>query len=984
MQALRGLTPVAWAGFDADWYLATYPSAREALGEPNAQAVLYFYLQHGRRLGHSPNIFFDESWYVRSYPDAATAIRRGEAASGFDHYCRAGFRGRSPHWLFDEALYRRNYPKISDAVLQAADLVNGYDHYLRHGAREGRIGHWLFDPAVYRARLDPDAAQEAGAAGPFRHYLEHIASTRPELPTSPYFDPVWYLSGYPDVADAIAARQWQSALHHYLGNDTPTAFDPLPQFCEAYYLDRHGGAAGAVAVGEYRNGYHHFLDRGRFALAAPSADIDLSYYARLPAVRADLRQGRAPDGFTHYLTIGLPQGRPPVPPPEEQVSEAQGRTLFRRKAENLLPMFARAPLSFACSAEEAEVTVVMPVRRDLAATLAALGALRQAHPGAIELIMVDAGRHIETSQIERFVEGAWLLRLDVEIGVAASRNAGLHNAGAEVVLFLGNEVEVAPGALAAALRRLSSDPAIGAVGGRIIAADGRLRDAGGRIEPDGAIEFVGAGASPLAPEINFVRDVAFCSSSFLLARTSALAEIGGFDAEFATTGYANADLGARLLQIGHRIVYDNAVSVYDHSPAEIDEAAIAADRAVFAEKHANWLGTGTGIAAKRRLLFVESMVPSRMLGSGFVRSNDIVRAIASLGWSVTVFPLRDCTFDLASQYRDLPDTVELMHDRTIDDLPGFLKERAGQFDAVWVARTHNFDKIAELLDSATGSNRPPRIILDTEAIVTLRDAQHAALTNPDAAFYLDTALAREFANARRCQVIVAVNPDESEHLLGLGHRNVKVVGHTRTTTPTPRGFAERAGLLFVGAIREQDSPNYDALCWFEEAVLPLIEEALGWEARLTVTGDLGEGVSLDRFRDHQRITLCAMVPDLVPLYDSHRLFVAPTRYAAGIPYKCYEAASYGLPIVATDLLARQMGWDNGLDLVAVDHRDPARFAREVVALYRDPERWQSLRENALDRLLAENSAEGYAEAVGAVLGDTAGTPRLHLASVSTL
>ena len=207
MQALRGQTAIAWAAFDADWYLAAYPTVRDALDDTSPDEVLYFYLQQGRRLRHSPNILFDEAWYVRAYPDAAVAIRRGEAASGFDHYCRAGFRERSPHWLFDEALYRRNYPQMSDEVLQDAGLVNGYDHYLRHGAREGRIGHWLFDLAVYHGQLDPDAAREAEAVGPFRHYLERIAAGHPEAATTPYFDPAWYRERYPQVSEAIAARQ---------------------------------------------------------------------------------------------------------------------------------------------------------------------------------------------------------------------------------------------------------------------------------------------------------------------------------------------------------------------------------------------------------------------------------------------------------------------------------------------------------------------------------------------------------------------------------------------------------------------------------------------------------------------------------------------------------------------------------------------------------------------------------------------------------
>ena len=82
-----------------------------------------------------------------------------------------------------------------------------------------------------------------------------------------------------------------------------------------------------------------------------------------------------------------------------------------------------------------------------------------------------------------------------------------------------------------------------------------------------------------------------------------------------------------------------------------------------------------------------------------------------------------------------------------------------------------------------------------------------------------------------------------------------------------RGFTQRAGLLFVGAIHTLDSPNYDGLGWLVDQVLPLIERALQWEARLTVVGYTGEEVSLDRFRHHPRVTLLGAVVHTECLYD---------------------------------------------------------------------------------------------------------------------
>jgi O-antigen biosynthesis protein len=182
-----------------------------------------------------------------------------------------------------------------------------------------------------------------------------------------------------------------------------------------------------------------------------------------------------------------------------------------------------------------------------------------------------------------------------------------------------------------------------------------------------------------------------------------------------------------------------------------------------------------------------------------------------------------------------------------------------------------------------------------------------------------------------------------------------------------RALSPIALACFLGAIHQQDSPNRDALEWFVREVLPLIEQSLGWETRLTVAGYVAPTISLQEYRTHPRVTLRGAVDDVAPLYDAHRIFVAPTRYAAGAPYKVHEAASYGLPVVASELLRRQLDWRNGSDMIAVDVTDPAEFARQIVTLYRDPELWQTLRDSALERVRAENGRAQYQAAVRRVI-----------------
>ena len=119
---------------------------------------------------------------------------------------------------------------------------------------------------------------------------------------------------------------------------------------------------------------------------------------------------------------------------------------------------------------------------------------------------------------------------------------------------------------------------------------------------------------------------------------------------------------------------------------------------------------------------------------------------------------------------------------------------------------------------------------------------------------------------------------------------------SRPLTPTPRPFAHRTGFLFVGSVHEPMSPNADSLQWFIGQAWPLIEASVEG-ARFDVAGE-NHAREIGALANGS-VRMLGPVADLTPVYDSHRIFVAPTRFAAGLPHKVHEAAAHGLPVVAT-------------------------------------------------------------------------------------
>src|SRR5204863_1678805 len=134
-------------------------------------------------------------------------------------------------------------------------------------------------------------------------------------------------------------------------------------------------------------------------------------------------------------------------------------------------------------------------------------------------------------------------------------------------------------------------------------------------------------------------------------------------------------------------------------------------------------------------------------------------------------------------------------------------------------------------------------------------------------------------------------------------------------------------------------------------VLPKIQGGLGADIPVTIAG-VNKSERVKQLAGPS-VRITGHLPDLTGLYDSARVFVAPTRYAAGIPHKVHEAAAHGIPIVATPLLATQLGWRDGDPFLV--GADADAFARQGIALYTDESLWSNLREARLGRIEKECS-----------------------------
>lgn len=613
-----------------------------------------------------------------------------------------------------------------------------------------------------------------------------------------------------------------------------------------------------------------------------------------------------------------------------------------------------------------KVSVILVLWNQASLTLACLHSIEAEIGFPLEVIIIDNASTDETATLLSRIENATILTQSENLGFLKAVNLGLETARGDHILLLNNDAILRPGALTAAVDTLEAEDDVGAVGGRIILPNGQLQEAGSIIWNDGTCVGYGRGDEPDRGQYMFRRDVDYCSGAFLLVNGNLFRELNGFDEAFAPAYYEETDLCMRLRSAGYRIVFDPNV-VIDHFEFGSSENASSAlnlqkrNKDIFVQKHAEALkshlpaGSYQILKARMhkqctRILHIDDKVPITSHGAGLPRTQEIVRILASNGYFVTYFPSNIESASWQEIRACVPREVEVALGYGRDRLETFLDERIGYYDKIFISRPHNMAMLCSLKVRRPELFSGVRIIYDAEALFAARDRIKADIfENKKGVVKAQKAIVSELKLGYHADHVTTVSPTEALEFSKAVGRKVSILGHSIQPTPTQAPYADRNKILFLGRLIEDDSPNVDSLVWFVDEVLPILGRLLPDHDEITVVGR--SSAEKIRKRAQKGLRLLGPVADLRTHFESARVFIAPTRFAAGIPHKVHQAAAMGVPVVTTSLLASQLGWRSGESLLAADTAKD--FATAVASLYRNEILWNNLRDSALSRIKSD-------------------------------
>jgi len=655
---------------------------------------------------------------------------------------------------------------------------------------------------------------------------------------------------------------------------------------------------------------------------------------------------------------------------QQQQEEVKSRYKKEANANLKLLMESDARLPFPDTASP-QVSILLVLYNQAPLTLLCLESILKFAPAPYELVVVDNASQDETEDLLERLSNVKIIRNTTNEGFVKAVNLGLEHCRGKYLLLLNNDAMLHLYSIESAIDTLRNTPQAGAVGGRILLLDGSLQEAGSIIFSDGSCLGYGRHGDPEAPEYMFQRPVDYCSGAFLLCESALFKQMGGFDIDYAPAYYEDSDFCIRLQERGLKVIYDPDAVITHYEFASSGSQQKAGElqtrhRQVLLEKHNSYLAkqhavnAGLPLFARtannyRNILIIDDRVPHVSLGAGYPRCCEIVSLLAATELNVSLYPLQFPDESWLDTYRSVPANVEVLLEYGIQALADFLRQRSGFYHTVMVSRIHNMEAINELLTGQPDLLGNARLIYDAEAITATREILQRELQGEVLTEEQKNALVeKEIHTARTADTIVTVSSREAEIYTQHGYRNTVVLGHSLEVEPTSRSFSERSGLLFIGALRDEDSPNVDSIHWFINEVWPILKSADS-ELLLHVVGD-NEAESLLAL-DADRIHYHGRLDELDDIYDSVRVFIAPTRFAAGIPHKVHGAAARGVPSVVTTLLAEQLGWQHDAQLLAGD--TPQAFADNCLALYHDAERWERIRNSALQSAAQECSPSEF-------------------------
>ncbi len=602
--------------------------------------------------------------------------------------------------------------------------------------------------------------------------------------------------------------------------------------------------------------------------------------------------------------------------------------------------------------ETVESSIIIPVFNKAEFTFQCLRSLfREIDLTRNEIIVVDNASSDETARmLAQMGNRIRVIRNAENLGFVEACNTGASAAKGKYLVFLNNDTIVQPEWLSALVETAENDTTVGAVGSMLIFPDGKMQEAGGIVWRDGSAHLYGYGEHPEESHFNFQREVDYCSGASLLISKELFDSFGGFDIRYAPAYYEDTDLCMTVRAANRKVIFQPLSKAIHFEGATAGRDLNSGfkkfqtiNREKFFHKWKTVLETNhfapdksnieaaSNRSRNPKIVVVFSEIPKPETDSGNVRMQAILQTLA-VNYNVTLVYLHRRGSDAPYQQQLGKLGIEAVWIVDFDR-----RFKRADFNFVVLCYPH----IAYYVYPTFKKMFPnAKIIFDSVDVHFIRLRREYALTG-DAKYSKDAAKHQKIETflANAADQVWCVTEDDKKNLQAVApDAKIEIVPNIHALHNRGRKFAERRDLLFIGNFGHR--PNVDAVRYFTDEIFPRVLEKIP-DAHFRVVGFQMPPEILDLKSD--KIIIEGFVPDVAPLFETSRVFVAPLRYGAGMKGKIGQAFSFGLPTVTTNIGAEGMNLTHEREVLIAD--TPERFADEICCLYEDEKLWQKISDN---------------------------------------
>lgn len=636
-----------------------------------------------------------------------------------------------------------------------------------------------------------------------------------------------------------------------------------------------------------------------------------------------------------------------------------------------------------------EVSIVIPVYNHWDYTDRCIISIFEKTPDiTYEIVIIDdcsmSNHDYSKSEIYQ-KENVKIYRNESNQGFVNSCNKGADLSIGRILVFLNNDTEVKDNWLKEIINTLSQYKDAGIVGAKLIYPNDILQEAGSIIFQDGSGWNYGKGDNPSRSPYNYIREVDYCSGACLGITKELWESVGGFDTLFAPAYYEDTDLCFKVRELGYKVIYQPKCEIIHYEGISSGTDITSGTKRfqeinkfkfrrkwefVLNEKHwpsnPYFLNKAKTSGKKLQILIIDHRIPEFDKDAGSLRMDLIIKMLLQLGYNVTFYPDSPPSQPYLSVMQDLG--VEVIIDYS--SFEDFIKERAFQFEIIWMTRPHtSFNK----LDIIKSYSPTSSIIYDTNDVHFIREMRRASIEgSQEVLCKANIEKMQEDYLTRNADLTIVVTDTDRDHLLKMNPQlKIRNIPCIYNTVKEQSSYESREGIVFVGGFLHL--PNVDGIRWFVKEVWPIFHNEMPNIPFYIIGSNATDEIKI--YDNQNGIKVLGFVPQIKPWLLKSRISVAPLRYGAGMKGKVVEAMAHGLPVVTTSIGAEGMRLNNMENVIISDN--PKEFAAELINLYTDKKMWNIISSNSFKHVSANFCTDVVINDLESILNEVNGTKKIR-------